>query len=99
MGRAVWLIVMAAFSVPRLVMFLMWLLTDWFERAFETKIWYLVGFSFAPYTTMVYMASMLNNEGMVSGLWTLYIVVAVLFDLLNHILLLIYRTWFESHVM
>jgi hypothetical protein len=34
-----------------------------------------------PYTTLAYMAAMLNNDGNVSGGWIVLVVVAVLFDL------------------
>jgi hypothetical protein len=34
-----------------------------------------------PYTTLAYMAAMLNNHGELSGAWIVLVVVAVFFDL------------------
>lgn len=66
---------------PRLVLFFIWILTNWLSLAYETIVWPLLGFFFMPYTTLAYMAAMLNNNGSVSGGWIVLLVVAVLFDL------------------
>ena len=61
------ILVVIALAVPRVLMFFMWLLTDWFARAFDTVIWPVLGFLFMPYTTLAYMTAMLNNNHALSG--------------------------------
>ena len=73
-------VVVLALLIPRVVMFFIWLLTDWFSLAFETAIVPLLGFLFLPYTTLAYMAAMLNT-GQVSGGWLLLVIVAALADI------------------
>lgn len=46
------IVAIAAVAVPRVVMFLAFLLTDWFGRAVETRLWPLLGFLLMPYTTL-----------------------------------------------
>ncbi len=53
--------VVLALAVPRVLMFLAFLLTNWFGRAFETRLWPLLGFVFMPYTTLAYLAAMLTT--------------------------------------
>lgn len=72
-----------ALLLPRGLMFFIWLLTDWFGRAFETAVWPVVGFLFMPYTTLAYMAAMLRNNGAVSGGWLVLLIVAVIVDVGN----------------
>jgi hypothetical protein len=67
--------------VPRLAMFFIFLLTNWFGAAYETVIWPLLGFIFMPYTTLAYMAAMLNDNHNLSGGWIVLVIVAVFFDL------------------
>ena len=75
------LAVLIALLVPRVVMFFIWLLTDWFARAYQTQLWPVLGFLFMPYTTLAYLAAMLNHPGAVSGGWLVLVVVAALVDL------------------
>jgi hypothetical protein len=75
------ILVALALFVPRVVMVFIWLLTNWFSQAFETVLWPLLGFFLMPYTTLAYMAAMLNNNHQLSGGWLLLVVVAVLVDL------------------
>jgi hypothetical protein len=74
------LIVLASVVAPRLVMFFIWLLTDWFSRAFETTLWPLLGFLFMPFTTLAWMAAMLNNNHRLDGWWIALFIVAVAVD-------------------
>jgi hypothetical protein len=57
------------------------ILTDWFSTSYQTVLWPVLGFFFAPYTTLAYMAAMLNNDHTLSGWWTVLIVFAILADL------------------
>jgi hypothetical protein len=75
------LIALVALITPRVVLAAIWLLTDWFNRAYETAVWPLLGWIFMPYTTAAYMAAMLNNNHHVSGLWLVLVVLAVLVDI------------------
>jgi cytochrome b561 len=75
------LIVILAMLMPRGVLFLIWLLTGWFGAAYQTWHWPLLGFLFMPYTTLAYMAAMLNNNHSLSGWWLVLVVLAVLTDL------------------
>jgi len=75
------LFVIVALLAPRVLMFFVWLLTDWFGRAFDTTVWPVLGFLFMPYTTLAYMAAMLHNNQSVNGIWLVLVIVAVLVDL------------------
>lgn len=70
-----------ALAVPRLVMFFIWLLTNWFGLTYRSTVWPLLGFFFMPYTTLAYMAAMLNNDHSVNGFWLVLVVVAAVVDL------------------
>jgi hypothetical protein len=74
------IIVLLAMLTPRLVMFFIWLLTNWFQQAYGTWVWPLLGFFLMPYTTLAYMAAMLNAHGVTGG-WLVLVIVAVLVDL------------------
>jgi hypothetical protein len=74
------IVVFLALLAPRLVMFFIWLLTGWFGHAYHSFIWPLLGFFFMPYTTLAYMAAMLNG-GTVTGGWLVLLIVAILVDL------------------
>ena len=55
---------------PRLLMLFIFLLTDWFSRAYHTVLWPVLGFLFMPYLTLAYMAAMLQQrrgDGLVAG--------------------------------
>ncbi len=74
------LLVLVAFLAPRVTMFFIWVLTDWFDKAYQTSIVPLLGFLFLPYTTLVYLAAMLHAGGL-HGWWLPLVVLAVLADL------------------
>jgi hypothetical protein len=75
------LLILFSLLLPRVTLFFIWLLSDWFGRSYETVIWPFLGFLFMPYTTLAYMAAMLNNNHQVSGWWLGLIIVAALVDL------------------
>jgi len=74
------LLTIIALLTPRVLMLFIWLLTDWFRGAFESRIWPVLGFLFMPYTTLAYMAAMLKNNHSVSGGWLVLLIVAVIAD-------------------
>jgi hypothetical protein len=69
-----------ALFFPRLVIILVWLLSDYLGRAYETVFWPVLGFFFLPLTTLAY-AWAINSNGTVSGIYLVVVVVAVLVDL------------------
>jgi len=69
-----------ALAVPRVLMVFVFLLTDWFGRAFQTSVWPILGFVFMPYTTLAYLAAMLKNNHTLSGGWLVLLVVAIVVD-------------------
>jgi len=77
------LLVVIGLALPRVLMFFIWLLTDWFGRGFETRLWPILGFIFLPYTTLAYLAAMLNNNHALSGLWLVLFILAILVDIGN----------------
>ncbi len=74
------LAVLIALALPRVVMFIAFLTTEWFQRAFENRAWPILGFVFMPYTTLIYMAAMLNNNHAVTGGWLALLIVAIIVD-------------------
>ncbi|MGA2440048.1 MAG: hypothetical protein ABSH08_03750 [Tepidisphaeraceae bacterium] len=75
------LIPILAVFFPRFVMICIAIFTNWFAAAFHTWLWPVLGFLFMPYTTLAYMAAMLNNHHNVNGGWLALVVIAVLVDL------------------
>ena len=65
---------------PRLVIFLTWLFSSYFSRAYESNFWAFLGFLFMPYTTLCYAISV-NNLGGLSGLGLVVFVLGILLDL------------------
>ena len=70
-----------ALSVPRFVIALVFLFSDFLGRAYESVLWPLVGFFVLPLTTLAYAAAINWNEGSVSGGYFLMVLVAALIDL------------------
>ncbi len=66
---------------PRVVMVAIAIFTNWFSAAFNTVLWPVLGFLLMPYTTLAYMAAMLNNHRNVNGGWLALVVIAALVDL------------------
>ena len=54
------LAVLVALITPRLVLFMMWLFSDYLNRAFESGWWGLLGFLFLPATTIMWAIA--DNE-------------------------------------
>jgi K+ transporter len=78
-----YLIALIALVLPRVVLFTAFLATDWIERAYETRLWPLMGFLLMPYTTLAYMAAMMNNNHALTGGWLALFVAAVAFDVIH----------------
>ena len=76
MGCLVGLVLLA---FPRLIMFVLWIFTDYLGRAYDGWILPLLGFFFLPTTTLAYAIAENQTRGLRS--WGLVLViVAVLVD-------------------
>ena len=69
-----------AIFFPRLALIVIALFTNWIRLSFHSVLWPLLGFLFMPYTTLAYMAAMLNNNHVVNGGWLALVIIAALFD-------------------
>lgn len=69
-----------AFVGPRLVLFLMWLFTNYLSRAFEGFLLPLLGFLLLPWTTIAWAIAQ-NEFGGTSGIGLLVIVIGFLADI------------------
>jgi len=74
------LVGLIGFFFPRLAIILIWLFSDYLGRAFSSGLWPLLGFFFAPFTTLAY-AWAKNAHGSVDGMHLVVVIVAVLLDL------------------
>lgn len=81
------LIAIFAFFLPRVAILLLGLFTTFITRPFQSLpspfsglLLPIVGFIFLPYTLLAYCLAIKQN-GSISGLWTVLVIVAVLFDL------------------
>lgn len=69
-----------ALAFPRLVLFGIFLMSNYLGRAYETTIWPVLGFFVMPFTTLAY-AWAVNTNGTVTGVYLVVVVIAVLMDL------------------
>ena len=74
------LVALIALAAPRLAIILLVLFSDYIGRAYQTVLWPLLGFLFAPYTTLAY-AWAKNTNGTVDGIYLIVIIIAVLVDI------------------
>ena len=68
-----------AFLGPRLVIFLLWLFTNYLSRAFDAVLLPLLGFLFLPWTTIAWAIAQ-NEFGGVSGVGLLLVALGFLAD-------------------
>jgi hypothetical protein len=73
------LLVLVILAFPRVVLVLMFLLTNYLQRAYDGLLIPLLGFFFLPITTLVY-AWMVNNHMALQGTNLLILIVAVVID-------------------
>lgn len=73
-------LIVLSLCLPRLVLFCMWAFGSYLN-VYETSICPLLGFVFAPYTTLAYAAAM--HHGGVKGEWLVILIVGVILDLGN----------------
>ncbi|MBN8596295.1 MAG: hypothetical protein J0L78_01345 [Planctomycetes bacterium] len=74
------ILVLFAMFLPRVTLFCLWLFGDYLQRAFSGQwFWPLMGFFFAPYTTLAWAYA--NLHGGVQGGYVVLVVIAALLDL------------------
>lgn len=73
-------LVLLAFLGPRLVLFLLWLLTNYLSRAFDAFLLPFLGFLFLPWTTIAWAIAQNEFSG-ASGVGLLVIALGFLADL------------------
>jgi hypothetical protein len=73
------LLVLLVLAFPRVVLVLMFLLSDYLTRAYHGILIPLLGFIFLPLTTIVY-AWMVNTHRPLDGVNLIILVIAVLID-------------------
>jgi hypothetical protein len=69
-----------ALAFPRVVLFCVFLFSDYLGRAYQSVLWPLLGFLFMPLTTLAY-AWAINSNRSVEGFYLAVVVLAVLLDL------------------
>jgi len=73
-------IALLAFLGPRLVIFLLWLLTNYLSRAFDAFLLPFLGFLFLPWMTIAFAIAQ-NEFGGLSGIGLLIVVLGFLADI------------------
>jgi hypothetical protein len=73
------LLVLVILAFPRVVLLLMYFLSNYLQRAYDGLLVPLLGFIFLPITTIVY-AWMVNNHMAIAGINLIILIVAVLID-------------------
>jgi len=69
-----------ALFTPRLVLFLVWLFSDYLS-VYKTNLWPFLGFLFLPLTTLAYAFAMHSGAGQWTPIGIAAVVTAVLVDL------------------
>jgi hypothetical protein len=72
------LIALGALLAPRLILFLLWLFTDYLNTAFSSGWWGLLGFFFLPTTTIAYAIAQNGFTTLTGGIEAMGIVIIVL---------------------
>ena len=74
------LIVLFVLALPRTIMVVLWLFSDYLSTAFGTWVWPLIGFFIHPTTTLAYAVAQ-NRYGGVKGVGLVLVILGVLIDL------------------
>ena len=73
------LLAIIGFFFPRIVLVILWL-TGYLSQAYTTVMWPLLGFLFAPFTTLAYAWAKVSHGG-IDGLGLAVVILGVLLDL------------------
>ncbi len=74
------LLLLLTLAFPRVVIVLLYLLSDFLQRAYHSFLIIVLGFIFLPLTTIVY-AWVVNSHHPVEGVYLIAVIVSVLIDL------------------
>jgi hypothetical protein len=77
------LLTLVILAFPRVVLVLLWLFSNYLDRAYHGLLIPLLGFIFLPITTIAY-AWMLNSHLPLQGVNLVILIVAVLLDVGSH---------------
>lgn len=75
------LLALLALFIPRVVIVLLWLFSTWLQSAFDTLLWPILGFIFAPTVLLWYSVVVNFYDGIWSAVPIIGMVIAVLIDL------------------
>ena len=73
------LLVLLMLAFPRVVLVLMFLMSNYLQRAYSGLLIPILGFIFLPLTTIVY-AWLVNTHSPLEGLNLIYLILAVIID-------------------
>jgi uncharacterized oligopeptide transporter (OPT) family protein len=73
------LFVVLMLAFPRLVLVLMFLFSNYLQRAYNGLLLPILGFIFLPVTTIVY-AWLVNNHSPIEGINLIFLIIAVVID-------------------
>lgn len=71
------LLALIALITPRLVIILVWLFSNWFDRVYDTALWPILGFVFLPTTLLWYTAVQMWW----GGEWNLFTIIVLIIAL------------------
>jgi hypothetical protein len=74
------LLVLGVLAIPRTIIVLLVIFSDYIGRAFDNFLWPMLGFIFVPTTTLAW-AWMQNTRGEAGGVHLIIVVLALLLDL------------------
>jgi hypothetical protein len=74
------LLLVLALAFPRITLVLIFLLSNYVQRAIPNLLFIVLGFLFLPLTTLVY-AWAINSGGGMQGFYLVAVIVAVIIDL------------------
>lgn len=76
-----WCFLLPVIFFPRILIIILYLLSQWFTGVFDTKLWPIIGFLFMPYTLLWYSAVSNWFDGY-WGFWQIVVlIIAILIDL------------------
>lgn len=74
------LLLLLTLAFPRVVIVLLYLFSNFLERAYHSLVIIVIGFLFLPVTTIVY-AWVVNSHHPVEGFYLVAVIISVLIDL------------------
>lgn len=74
------LLLLLTLAFPRVVIVLLYLFSNYLERAYHSLVIVIVGFLFLPVTTIVY-AWVVNSHHPLEGVYLIAVIISVLVDL------------------